>query len=134
MHVVKLTGSYFKSLSKPAAYSKDDYMELLGMLFSIFKLVRTKGWLAVEAHIENPHNSSLFNNFPSFSHNHHATTFLCDYLRIISLGNEDPMIIEALMDEEIQTIQAHHDHLVTPCRTWRTVSLLWVLWRLFWCY
>lgn len=108
--VVKETLSYLKSLSKPSAYNKDDYMELLGMLFSVCKLVRTKGWLAVEAHIENPENSSLFNNFPSFAHNHHAITFLCDYLRIISLGNDDPLIIEALIDEEILTIETHHGH------------------------
>jgi chemotaxis protein MotA len=108
--VIKETISYLKCLSKPSAYSKEDYMELLGMMFSIFKLARQKGWLALEAHIENPHDSTLFNNFPSFAHNHHATTFLCDYLRIISLGNEDPLIIEALMDEEISTIEAHHGH------------------------
>lgn len=107
---VKMTMSYFKSITKPSAYSKDDYMELLGMLFSIFKLVRTKGWLAVESHIENPHNSTLFNNFPSFAHNHHAIVFFCDYMRIISLGNEDPHVIEALMDEEIQTLEHHHAH------------------------
>lgn len=108
--VIKETISYLKCLGKPSAYSKEDYMELLGMMFSIFKLARTKGWLALEAHIENPHDSALFNNFPSFAHNHHATTFLCDYLRIISLGNEDPLIIESLMDEEIGTIEAHHNH------------------------
>jgi chemotaxis protein MotA len=108
--VIKETISYLKCLAKPSAYSKEDYMELLGMMFSIFKLARQKGWLALEAHIENPHDSALFNNFPSFAHNHHATTFLCDYLRIISLGNEDPLIIEALMDEEISTIEAHHGH------------------------
>ncbi len=109
-HVIKTTMSYFKCLSKPSAYSKQDYMELLGMMFSIFKLVRTKGWLAVEAHIENPHESSIFKNFPSFAHNHHAEVFLCDYLRIISLGNDNPLTIESLMDEEISTIEAHHGH------------------------
>jgi chemotaxis protein MotA len=52
----------------------------------------------------------MFNPFPSFAHNHHATVFLCDYLRIISLGNEDPLIIESLMDEEISTLETHHGH------------------------
>lgn len=107
---VKMTLSYFKAITKPSAYSKDDYMELLSMLFSVFKLVRTKGWLALEAHIEKPEESALFNNFPSFQHNHHAIVFFCDYMRIISLGNEDPHVLEALMDEEIQTIEHHHGH------------------------
>lgn len=108
--VVKETISYMKSIGKPSAYSKNDYMELLSMMYSLFKLVRSKGWLSIEAHIENPHNSTLFNNFPSFAHNHHAVTFLCDYLRIISLGNDNPLTIEALMDEEITTIETHHNH------------------------
>ena len=109
-HVIKDTMKAFNCLSKPSAYSKKDYMDLLGMMFSVFKLVRTKGWLAIEAHIENPHDSAMFNNFPSFAHNHHAVVFLCDYLRIISLGNDNPMTIESLMDEEINTIESHYGH------------------------
>ncbi len=108
--VVKNTLSSFKALAKPSAYSKADYIDMLSMLFSVFKLARTKGWLALETHIENPEESSLFANFPSFQHNHHAIVFLCDYLRIISLGNENPHEIEALMDEEIETLQHHYAH------------------------
>lgn len=109
-HAIKHTLSYFNALVKPSAYTKEDYMQLLGLLYSIFKLVRTKGWLAVEVHIENPHDSALFNNFPSFAHNHHAVVFLCDYLRIISLGNDNPHTLESLMDAEIETIAEHHEH------------------------
>lgn len=108
--VIKYTLKYFKALKSSNAYSKEDYIELLSMLFSVFKLARTKGWLAMEQHIENPHESELFKQFPTFHHNHHATTFLCDYLRIISLGNENPLTIEALMDEEIETIKEHENH------------------------
>ena len=107
---IKHTMSYFKTLKQPVAYTKDDYMELLSVLFSVFKLVRTKGWLAVEAHIEAPHDSALFSNFPGFMHNHHATVFLCDYLRIISLGNDNPHDMESLMDAEIDTISEHEFH------------------------
>jgi chemotaxis protein MotA len=109
MDVVKYTLKYFNALTKPTEYSKADYIELLSMLFMVFKLVRTKGWLALEQHIENPHESSLFSQFPKFHHNHHAIIFLCDYLRIISLGNENPDQISEMMDEEIAGI-AHHEH------------------------
>lgn len=108
--VIKSVMKYFSALSKPSAYSKDDYMELLSMLFTVFKLARTKGWLALETHIENPHESDLFGQFPKFQHNHHAIVFLCDYLRIISLGNENPFELEALMDMEIETIEHHEGH------------------------
>ncbi len=110
MDVIKGCIKYLGALTKPAAYSKEDYIELLSCLFMIFKLARTKGWLALESHIENAHDSELFKQFPSFHNNHHAEVFLCDYLRIISLGNENPHQIEALMDEEIANIAHHEEH------------------------
>lgn len=107
---IKGTMKYFSALAKPAAYSKDDYIELMSVLFTVFKLARTKGWLALEQHIENPEESDVFSQFPKFQHNHHALIFLCDYLRIISLGNDNPHELEALMDEEIETIEHHEGH------------------------
>lgn len=107
---IKYTMKYFSALTKPSAYKKEDYVELFSMLFSIFKLARTKGWLALETHIENPHESELFGQFQSFQHNHHALVFVCDYLRIISLGNDKPHEIEAIMDQEIEGIEAHEGH------------------------
>ncbi|MCI5060061.1 MAG: flagellar motor stator protein MotA [Alphaproteobacteria bacterium] len=106
--LVKQTLNAFKCLSKPAAHDKNSYIEMLSLLFTLFKLARTKGWLALEQHIEQPEDSDLFGQFPSVKQNHHALVFLCDYLRIISLGNDNPHEIEALMDEEIETI-AHHE-------------------------
>ena len=109
-YVIKDTFKNFKCVIKPEAHNKNDYLELLSVLFMLFKLARTKGWLALEQHIEHPEESALFNQFPGFSANHHAVTFLCDYLRIISLGNENPHEIEALMDEELETISHHEMH------------------------
>ena len=107
---IKNTMKYMGALTKPAAYSKDEYIEMMSTLFTVFKLARTKGWLALEQHIEQPEDSELFSQFPTFQHNHHALIFLCDYLRIISLGNENPHELESLMDEEIETIETHEGH------------------------
>ena len=86
---------------KGPKYDKDDYLELLSLLYQIFKTAKTKGMLALETHIENPEDSDLFNDFPTFSGDHHVVSFTCDYLRMISLGTENPHEIEALMDEEL---------------------------------
>lgn len=109
-NVVKETLGYFRCLGKPNAHTKENYVELLSLLFTLFKLARTKGWLSLEQHIEKPDDSDLFKQFPSVHGNHHALVFLCDYLRIISLGNDSPHEIEALMDEEIETITHHEEH------------------------
>jgi chemotaxis protein MotA len=109
-HTVKSTMGYLGKMLNPNAHSKEEYMELLSMLYVVFKTARSKGWLALESHIENPDESELFRNFPKFHHNHHALVFLCDYLRIISLGNDKPHEIEALLDEEISTIAEEKSH------------------------
>lgn len=109
-HTVKQTFADIKAIYKKDKYGKAEYIELLSVLFAIFKTARTKGWLALERHIEEPHESDLFKKFPHFYANHHAVTFLCDYLRLISLGAEKPHEVEALMDQEIETqaIEAGH--------------------------
>ncbi len=109
-HVVKQTMGYFRCLKQPAAHDKQSYVDLLSLLFTLFKLARTKGWLSLEQHIETPEESELFKQFPTVHQNHHALVFLCDYLRIISLGNDSPHEIDALMDEEIETISHHEEH------------------------
>lgn len=96
----------FKDLLKSRSYNKAAYLELLVMLFATFKMARAKGVLALEAHVENPHDSEFFKKFPAFYGNHHAVVFFCDYLRLITMGTNSPHQLEDLMDQEIET---HHE-------------------------
>lgn len=110
--VLKGLGGAFGAMFKGAPYKKDDYLELLSMQFALFKLAKSKGNLALEQHIENPHESSLFNQFPGFAKNHHAVDFICDYLRLVTLGTENPHELEALIDEELETHHQEQHNLV----------------------
>lgn len=109
-HVLKACWKDIKSIYKKEKFHKEQYIELLSMMYLVFKTARTKGWLALEQHIENPQDSEIFKKFPAFYENKHAVTFLCDYLRLISLGAEKPYEIEALMDQEIETQREERDH------------------------
>jgi chemotaxis protein MotA len=93
---------------KGAKYGKEDYLELLSMMYAIFKLAKTKGMLALEQHVEKPEESSLFKQFPKFFANKDAVTFFCDYLRMLTLGTDNPHELETLIDEELET--KHHEH------------------------
>ena len=106
--VLKGTLGAVKACMKGSAYNKDSYVELLGLLYQVFKLAKMKGNLALEQHVENPEESTLFQQFPNVTKDHSALLFLCDYLRMITLGVEDAMELETLMDEEIET--HHHEH------------------------
>ena len=88
---------------------EQDYLETLGVLHSLMRELKTKTRNEVEAHIDNPTESAVFQAYPLILRNHELTNFICDYCRLIIIGNARPFEIEALMDEEIHTIR--HDGL-----------------------
>jgi chemotaxis protein MotA len=102
---LKGTAAGMKRALKGPAYKKADYIELLSLLYQIFRLAKTKGMLALEQHVEKPDESALFAAFPKVQHNHHAVEFLCDYLRMMTLGTENANEVETLIDAELE---AHH--------------------------
>ncbi len=104
--VIRRVGRAFGMILRKPKFNKDSYIELLCMLYQLFKLAKTKGLLVLEQHIENPEQSSLFQQFPGFLREHHAVSFLCDYLRLVTLGSDKPYELEALMDEELEV---HHN-------------------------
>jgi chemotaxis protein MotA len=109
--VIKETLKSFKFLMKGSLYKKAQYIELLTALYHVFKVMRSKGMLEIEQHIENPHESSLFSNYPTFVHNHHALDFFCDYLRILTMGVENYYTLEDLMDRELEVHRVHGGHI-----------------------
>ncbi|MDF1722177.1 MAG: flagellar motor stator protein MotA [Minwuia sp.] len=109
----------FKSIGKilkGQPYNKAAYVELLTMQYTIYRLAKAKGMLALEAHIEDPEKSSIFTAFPNFMKNHHAVEFVCDYLRLMTMGTENAHEMEALMDEDIET-HHHEQHAVASAIT-----------------
>jgi len=104
--VLSKIGSHLGRVMKGPPHDQESYIELLTLLYTIFKTARSKGMLSLEAHIDAPDDSPLFQNFPKFLKNHHAVEFLTDYLRLLTMGSEDPMEMEDLMDKEIET---HHE-------------------------
>jgi chemotaxis protein MotA len=104
--VLKKVLKAFGAIFKGPKLKKSAYVELLTLQYQIFKLMKAKGVLAIEPHIENPHDSALFQQFPKFHHNHHAVEFLCDYLRMVSLGSDNPHVMEDLMNYELEV---HHN-------------------------
>jgi len=102
MHDVKHTMGGFGKVMKGASFHKTDYVELLSLLYFFARLASTKGTMALEAHIEKPEDSSAFQKFPKILANHHASTIICDYLRMIGMNADDPNQIEDVMARELK--------------------------------
>lgn len=109
--VLSHTGAAFGSAFSGEKYKKEHYVELLCMMYATFKLAKSKGMLALEAHIENPSESDLFSNFPLFVGDAEVNTFFCDYMRMMTMGTDNPHQMEDLMNEEIDIVKHEKMHL-----------------------
>jgi chemotaxis protein MotA len=98
-------------LMKPSPYNKELFMELLGLMFKIFNKARREGLMSIEADVEDPHSSDLFNSAPKVAANHHAVDFICDYLRLMISGASNPYQLEDLM---IVELDSHHHEALMP--------------------
>ena len=115
--VLKRALTVFGTLFKGPRYNKAAYLDLLGLQYTLFRLVQSKGVLALEEHVENPTASPIFQAFPTFAKNHDAVEFMCDYLRMITLGTRVPHEMEALMDEELETHHQENERLVSAIQS-----------------
>lgn len=105
MSVVKDTGKGILEATKNAAPGQDDYLELLSLLHALLRDMRSKPSSEVEAHIDEPEESSIFQAHERVLKNTELRNFICDYCRLLLVGNARPHEIEALMEEDIDTIR-----------------------------
>jgi len=110
MHDVKHTLGSFGKIFKGGSFHKSDYVELLSLLYFLVRLASTKGNMALEPHIEKPSESTAFQKFPKILANHHATTIICDYLRMVGMNADDPNQIEDVMARELKKILSEEMH------------------------
>lgn len=108
-HVLHSFGKVFKG----AKWSKDDYRDMLCLLFALTKLMKIKGLVAVEQHIEKPEDSEIFNQYPKILADHFALDLICDNIRMMTMDLSKPNELEDAMDaliEKYHKEEAHPSH------------------------
>jgi len=90
-------------------WKTSDYRDLLCLLFLLAKTMKTKGMIALEAHIEKPEESAIFRRYPKISKDHFALDFICDTLRMMTMSLEDPHQVETAMEKQLE--KHHHEAL-----------------------
>lgn len=110
-NVIKKTLKDLGKAFKGPKWKAQDYKDLLCLLFIILKLVRTKGMIALEQHIEKPEESTIFKQYPKIMHDHFAVDFICDTLRMITMNFEDPHQAEDMMEKQLEK---HHHEAAAP--------------------
>ncbi|HEX4343240.1 MAG TPA: flagellar motor stator protein MotA [Verrucomicrobiae bacterium] len=93
---------------KGTPHSRAAYDDLLKVLYELFLLGRRNGMIALEEHIMEPQNSTIFKKYPRFIGNKHAIEFLCGSLRPIIDGKIKPDQLRLLLDVEIGRMETEH--------------------------
>jgi chemotaxis protein MotA len=105
MKVIKDSFKAILEAFKDAVPKDHEYLDVLGLLYSLMRELKGKSRNEVEVHIDNPQESPIFEKYKYVTDNPDLMNFICDYCRLIIVGNARPHEIEALMDEEIQTFR-----------------------------
>jgi chemotaxis protein MotA len=90
MKTIKDSGAGLVEALKNDVPKKEDYLVVLTCLFSLIRELKSNSRAEVEKHIDNDQK---------------MLTFICDYFRLILMGNARTHEIEALMDEEIAVMR-----------------------------
>jgi chemotaxis protein MotA len=119
MTTIKGIGSGMGKIFKGPKWKKSDYNDLLSLLFLLTKTMKSKGVIALESHIENPHESSIFSRYPKIGKDHFATDFICDTLRMMTMNLEDPHQVEECMEQQLEK---HHHEGLSPSHALQSLA------------
>ena len=108
-NIKKIVGGLGQIISGPR-WKPQDFRDLLCLLYLLTKTMKSKGLIALEAHIEKPDDSSIFKRYPRICKDHFALDFICDTLRMMTMSLEDPHQVETAMEKQLE--KHHHEALV----------------------
>jgi chemotaxis protein MotA len=119
MTVIKGTGGGMSKVFAGPKWKPSDYRDLLSLLFLLTKTMKSKGVIALESHIENPKESTIFSRFPRVMKDHFAVDFICDTLRMMTMNLEDPHQVEDAMEKQLEK---HHHEAIAPSHAFQSLA------------
>ncbi len=102
--ILKDTYLSLRSLTKGKPHSKEEYLELLSLLYILFRQGKAD-IKKLESDLDDPENSDFFRSFDFVSRNPKNVRFIADYFRLVLLGSQKSHEMESLLDEEIYTME-----------------------------
>jgi chemotaxis protein MotA len=119
MPTIKATLSGFGKIFAGPKWKAQDYTDLLSLLFLLTKTMKSKGVIALESHIEQPHESTIFSRYPKLMKDHFAIDFICDTLRMMTMNLEDPHQVEDAMEKQLEK---HHHEALAPAHALQSLA------------
>lgn len=95
-------------------YTADFQRQLLMLLYELLELVQDGGLKALDAHIEVPENSELFQRYPLVLAEHELLTFISDNFRLMAMGKINEHELEGILEQELAAVE---EQIMVPSRS-----------------
>ncbi len=100
---------------KGSPFTKAAYVELFKLYYTLCRITRRDGKLALDSHVTDPAASEVFNKFPRITKNRHVLHFITTNLSLLIDDNSN-VVEEA--ETEIRVIESeHHDAIGALSKT-----------------
>lgn len=94
-----------KEVIIPPKVEGELYRELLTLMHQLVEEAQNKGMKALDEHVENPQQSSVFLMYPEISENPLLLGFITDNLRLMGMGKISPHEFESMLEQEIMVLE-----------------------------
>jgi chemotaxis protein MotA len=111
LKLLKAIGKALPTCFQPSRYGKEQYLQIIALLFELLQKGRMLGMLTLENDVEDPKQSAIFTKYPKVMADPELLEFILDYLRMVVAGNTDVTGVEDLMNAELET---HHSERAAP--------------------
>jgi chemotaxis protein MotA len=93
---------------KGSPYNKAAVEDSFKCMYDLLRLARRDGMLALEPHLSNPEESSIFSKYPKVHHDHHLMHFICGGMGPLVDATIKPEQIGELLDTELKIMADEH--------------------------
>jgi chemotaxis protein MotA len=111
-HTLKDLGRVFMG----GTWKRGDFQDLLCLLYILVKIARRDA-LAIEAHIEQPADSPIFQSYPRILADRSAVAMICDTIRMGSMNYDDPHQLADVLEKQLEGRLHHNLHSAHALQT-----------------
>jgi chemotaxis protein MotA len=109
MHTIKGTISDLGAVFKGPKWKRQDYSDLLCLMHELVRLSEDSP-VDLEAHIEDPENSAVFQKYPRILSSKDFVELICDTMRSMLMNFDNVYQVEELLDKQLETMTEERLH------------------------
>lgn len=109
MATIKHTAGDLGAAFAGPKWKKQDYQDLLCMMHELLSVLKENP-VDIEAHIEAPGESAIFQKYPKIQKDHEAVDMICDTIRSMIMNFDNVHQVEELLEKHLESLLEERLH------------------------